>query len=84
MIRITLENSSSTPVDFIKLSFDDSTLRDAQLVLSEGELSPEAAYEREWDIINRPVFSWESDAEMSIPPGGRTTVTVKCLGKVGW
>ena len=83
-IKITLENSSSTVVDFLKLSFDDSATRAAQALLSEGELSSEQAYEIEWDIVNRPVFYWNVEGDMSIPPGGRTTVTVTCLGKVGW
>lgn len=83
-IKITLENSSSTTVDFLKLSFDDSATRAAQAILSEGELTSEQAYELEWDIVNRPVFSWKADEDMSILPGGRMTVTVTCLGKVGW
>jgi hypothetical protein len=83
-IKITLENSSSTTVDFLKLSFDDSASRAAQAMLSEGELSSEQAYEIEWDIVNRPVFSWNAEGDMSIPPGGRTTITVTCLGKAGW
>jgi hypothetical protein len=83
-IRITLENSSSTPVDFIKLSFDDSTIREALALVSEGELGPERAYELDWDTVHRPVFSWDQPAEVNVPPGGRTTLVVRCLGKVGW
>lgn len=72
------------PVDFIKLSFDDSTAREAQTLVAEGELSPEQAYELDWDTVNSPVFSWDQTKEVSIPPGGRSTLSVKCLGKVGW
>lgn len=84
-LRLTLENSSSTPVNFLKLSFDDNTLREARSVLNE-ELSPRDVYEVEWDMIKRPVFSQDGfmAAEVNIPPGGRYTVSVKCLGKVGW
>lgn len=83
-IRLVLENSSSTPVDLVKLSFDDSTAREAQTVIAEGELAPEHAYELDWDQINRPALTWENPTETNIPPGGRATLLVKCLGKVGW
>jgi len=79
-----LENSSSTPVDLIKLSFDDSTAREAQAVIQEGELSPEHAYELDWDQKYQPALTWENPNENTIPPGGRVTLLVKCLGKVGW
>ncbi|WWD18356.1 hypothetical protein CI109_102806 [Kwoniella shandongensis] len=83
-IKITLENSSSVPIDFIKLTFDDSTAREAQAIIQEGELTPEQAYELEWDQLNRPVFTWEKgDDEISIAPGGKATISVRCLGKVG-
>ncbi|TXT13431.1 hypothetical protein VHUM_00798 [Vanrija humicola] len=83
IIRITLENSSSVPVDFVKLSFEDSVSREAQVVVAEGELSPEQAYEVDYDTLNRPVFSWDSPGDLVIPPGGRTVLMVYCLGKVG-
>jgi hypothetical protein len=60
-------------------------MRTAQLALAEGELGTEGQYEVEWDVINRPVFSWEGEGgDVKIPPGGSYTVTVRCLGKVGW
>lgn len=58
--------------------------REAQIVVAEGELSPEQAYEIDYDALNRPVFSWDSPGDLVIPPGGRTVLTVYCLGKVGW
>ncbi|ORY31418.1 TRAPP II complex [Naematelia encephala] len=82
-IRLTLENSSSVPVDFIKLSFDDSSARDVQTLINEGDLSPEHAYELEWDVLNRPVFVWENEQDTAIAPGGKLTLSVRCLGKVG-
>ncbi|WVF69319.1 hypothetical protein IAT40_004095 [Kwoniella sp. CBS 6097] len=85
VIRITLENASSVPIDFVKLTFDDSTAREAAAIIQEGELTPEQAYEIEWDRLKRPVFVWERDDkdQIVIPPGGRTTLSVRCLGKVG-
>lgn len=71
-------------MDFIKLSFDDSTAREAQAIVAEGELSPEQAYELDWDQINRPSLVWENRGEMGIPPGGRVTLAIRCFGKVGW
>ncbi|ORX40220.1 transport protein Trs120 or TRAPPC9 TRAPP II complex subunit-domain-containing protein [Kockovaella imperatae] len=82
-IRLTLENTSTIPVDFVKLSFDDSSSRAARALISEGELTPQHAHELEWDILHRPVLTWDDDGESNIPPGGRTTISVKCLGKVG-
>lgn len=83
-IKITLENSSSTPVDFVKLSFDDSASRAAAAMLAEGESTGERAYELEWDAIHRPVFTWNGETDVAIPPGSRTTLSITCLGKVGW
>ncbi|WWC88812.1 uncharacterized protein L201_003725 [Kwoniella dendrophila CBS 6074] len=84
-IRITLENSSSVPIDFVKLTFDDSTAREAQAVIQEGELTPEQAYEIEYDQLHKPVFAWSKDnnEKFEIAPGGRLNLDVKCLGKVG-
>ncbi|KAK8858467.1 hypothetical protein IAR55_002694 [Kwoniella newhampshirensis] len=84
IVKITLENSSSVPIDFLKLTFDDSTAREAHAIIQEGELTPEQAYELEWDQLHRPVFTWEKGAEeVMVPPGGRATISVRCLGKVG-
>ncbi|WVQ96819.1 hypothetical protein IAU59_003926 [Kwoniella sp. CBS 9459] len=85
VIRIILENASSVPIDFVKLTFDDSTAREAAAIIQEGELTPEQAYEIEWDQLKSPVFVWERDEkdQVVIPPGGRTTLSVRTLGKVG-
>lgn len=84
-IRITLENTSTLPVDFVKLSFQDSTTARLQAIISEGELTAGEAYELESDLIHRPVFRWEQpEAALVIPPGGKKTINVWCRGKVGW
>ncbi|KAK4057137.1 hypothetical protein OIO90_001632 [Microbotryomycetes sp. JL221] len=83
-IRIALENTSPSPVDFCKLSFVDShaTLTEAYLV--ENELSPSEAYEIESDNVHRPVFSWQRQSEtIQIQPGSSIVLVVQCLGKVG-
>jgi hypothetical protein len=84
-IRITLENVSALPIDFFSLYFDDSTKAAAQQALVDGDISVFDAYETEYDLIHRPMFSWKNRAENSvIGPGQAITVTLTCLGKVGW
>ena len=84
-IRITLENISSLPIDFIRLTFDDSTITPAQQALADGDLSVFETYETEYDLIHRPVFTWDSQRNVSeIPSGEKAVVTINCYGKVGW
>ncbi|KAH7926321.1 hypothetical protein BV22DRAFT_1087325 [Leucogyrophana mollusca] len=83
-IRLTLENVSSLPVDFLRLSFEDSTMAPAQSALADGELSVFETYETEYDLIHRQAFSWHGDKEITdIKPGQKVAVVVTCLGKVG-
>ncbi|PBK78204.1 hypothetical protein ARMSODRAFT_947080 [Armillaria solidipes] len=82
-IRLTVENVSSLPVDFLRLVFDDSTIAPAQQALAEGSLSTFDTYETEYNLIHRPLFSWNEDESRTISPGGKLTLTVQCLGKVG-
>lgn len=54
--------------------------------MAEGELSAGEAHELEADIARAPVFTWSTPPEAGavlIPPRGRLTVYVTCLGKVG-
>ncbi|KAG1715706.1 hypothetical protein ID866_1469 [Astraeus odoratus] len=83
-IRLTLENVSALPIDFLKLSFEDSTISPAQEALSDGELDILEAYETEYDLIHRKVFSWNPDKEFKpINAGRKIVLSVACLGKVG-
>ncbi|ETW85889.1 hypothetical protein HETIRDRAFT_42700 [Heterobasidion irregulare TC 32-1] len=83
-IRLTLENVSSLPIDFLRLTFDDSTIPPAQQALVDGELSVFDTYETEYELISRPVFSWSSDLQQTkIPPHRKVTIVITCLGKVG-
>ncbi|KAK0197056.1 TRAPP II complex [Armillaria mellea] len=82
-IRLTVENVSSLPVDFLRLVFDDSTIAPAQQALAEGSLSTFDTYETEYNLIHRPLFSWNEDEGRAITPGGKLTLSVQCLGKVG-
>ncbi|KAJ7452373.1 TRAPP II complex [Mycena galericulata] len=82
-IRITLENVSPLPIDFLRLVFDDSTIAPAQQALANGDLSVFDTYETEYDLLHRPVFSWNKEDTKDIPPGHKLTVNVNCYGKVG-
>ena len=84
-IRITFENISSLPIDFLRLTFDDSTIAPAQQALAEGELSVFDTYETEYDLIHRPVFTWDSKRNPQlVAPGEKVVVAVNCHGKAGW
>ncbi|KAJ6502507.1 TRAPP II complex [Mycena sanguinolenta] len=82
-IRITLENVSPLPIDFLRLAFDDSTIAPAQQALATGDLSVFDTYETEYDLLHRPVFSWNKEEAKVMPPGQKLTVNVNCYGKVG-
>ena len=76
---------SSLPIDLVHLTFDDSTIAPAQQALAEGELSVFDTYETEYDLVHRPVFTWDSEREPhEVGPGLKRVFTVNCFGKVGW
>ncbi|KAI0054107.1 hypothetical protein FA95DRAFT_1591856 [Auriscalpium vulgare] len=82
--RLTLENVSSLPIDFLRLTFDDSTISPAQQALADGDLSVYDAYETEYELINRPVFSWDRAQEtFELAPGKKIGIVITCMGKVG-
>lgn len=83
-IRLTLENVSPISVDFVRLTFEDSTMAPAQQALADGELSVFDTYETEYDLLHRPVFSWSNQKqEQAITPGMKSVFTITCFGKVG-
>ncbi|KAF5391257.1 hypothetical protein D9757_001865 [Collybiopsis confluens] len=82
-IRITYENISPIPIDFVRLAFDDSTIAPAQQALAEGEMSVFQTYETEYALIHKPMFSWSKNDFVTIGPGRKVTLTIKCYGKVG-
>ncbi|KAF8136381.1 transport protein Trs120 or TRAPPC9 TRAPP II complex subunit-domain-containing protein [Boletus edulis] len=81
-IRLTLENVSALPIDFLTLSFEDSTIAPAQEALAEGQLDVFETYETEYDLIHQRAFSWNRDKEIKvIDPGQKIVVSVACFGK---
>lgn len=90
-ITIELENIGNIAVDFITLSFTDSTTTAASNTLLNPELPPEDQYELELYTKGTRVFSWEGTAEKRsndligkkiwLPPGASTTIKVHVYGK---
>ena len=80
-----MENISSLPIDYLRLSFEDSVRQTTEPLLSENNLSAHATYEVEYDLVHKPVLSWASrDDKVYIPPGKDLTITVTCYGKPNW
>lgn len=79
-----MENISSIPVDFVKLAFDDTSVSAAQQALADGELSVAEAYETEYGLVHRPVFTYQGISTQSIGPEKKATISVTCFGKRGW
>lgn len=86
-ISIQVENIGNIPVDFITLSFTDSTTIHPKPI--NPELPTEEQYEIELYTKGTPVFSWEGSKgnqigkKVDLPPGGRTEIIVHVYGKQG-
>ncbi|QRW27635.1 transport protein particle subunit [Rhizoctonia solani] len=87
-IRLTVENVSLLPIDFLRMSFEDSTLPALQQALAEGELTIAEAYETEYELVNRPVLRWDLDgtdaSTITLAPRQKMPIWVTCFGKEGW
>ena len=85
LIRLTLENVSQLPVDYLELTFEDSTKGYAEEILADEEASDAEKYEVEYSLVNRPVFSWsQENCWKEIAPGKESVIDVRCFGKAGW
>ncbi|KAF8522281.1 TRAPP II complex [Hysterangium stoloniferum] len=83
-VRLTVENVSTIPIEFIKVTCIDSTMAPAQQALAEGELSVFETYETEYELLRRPVFRWDQETQpKSIGPGKKAIITIICSGKIG-
>lgn len=84
VIRLTVENVSTLPIDFVELAFEDSTRPYLEQAMN-GDLDAFDMYETEYSLVRRPVFSWEPDKNRKdIPPGKESVILVKCFGRPGW
>ncbi|GJJ12127.1 hypothetical protein Clacol_006368 [Clathrus columnatus] len=82
-IRLTIENVSTVPVQFLKVVCSDSTMIQARQALDDGELSVFETYETEYELLRRPVLKWDMSTEpKSIAPGKTTVLTITCTGKL--
>ncbi|KAF8759071.1 hypothetical protein RHS01_02413 [Rhizoctonia solani] len=86
-IRLTVENVSLLPIDFLRMSFEDSILPALQQALAEGELTIAEAYETEYELVNRPVLRWDLDgtdaSTITLAPRQKMPIWVTCFGKEG-
>ncbi|GAA5826496.1 hypothetical protein JCM11251_002398 [Rhodosporidiobolus azoricus] len=82
-IRIGLENTSSSPIDFLQVTFTDSLSTATQAHLGENELPAVEAYELEAEVLHRPVFRWSGSPTTLIPPGASHILEIECRGKIG-
>jgi hypothetical protein len=85
--EITLQNTSSCPVDFVLFTFQDSTTRQLQAALRNKDLLPVETYELELKLATQPALRWRREgpdsSDCSIPPKDKATFTVDVLGKPG-
>ncbi|KAG9285352.1 hypothetical protein G9A89_010827 [Geosiphon pyriformis] len=83
-MTIKLENIGKIPVNFITLSFHDSTLANAQAILNSADIPAEEAYEMELYAHRQPVFSWDQmERKINLLPGNEQILNVKLFGKRG-
>ncbi|KPV77636.1 uncharacterized protein RHOBADRAFT_33796 [Rhodotorula graminis WP1] len=82
-IRIGVENTSSSPIDFVKVTFADSLSAAAQAYLTDNELAPTEAYDLEGESVHRPVFRWDGSPQTAIAPGASHIFEIQCRGKIG-
>lgn len=79
-----MENISRLPIDFLDLTFEDSTKAYLEQTMNE-DLNAFDMYETEYSLVQRPVFSWEPDKNRrDIAPGKESAILVKCFGRAGW
>lgn len=84
-LRLTVENISTLPIDYLDLSFEDSLKSRMLQLLAEGDLSAFETYEMEYSLVEKSVFSWNSKRERGeIRPGEESVISVKCFGQAGW
>ncbi|KAK0754829.1 TRAPP II complex [Schizothecium vesticola] len=83
---LTLQNlSSTTPVDFLLFSFQDSTQEPLQTALSSRDATPAELYEYELILAKKQALKLRKrgDRKRFIPAGGTGTFEFEILGKPG-
>ncbi|KAK6344227.1 hypothetical protein TWF696_007869 [Orbilia brochopaga] len=76
--------SESVPVDFVAISFVDSTTEPVTNAISQKQGLPAEVYELEVILYRKKAFEWvHVDDEVMIAPGGKGVFQVQVLGKPG-
>ena len=83
--QVTLQNvSSTTPVDFLLLSFADSTEAQLQDELANTKLSASKLYELEYRSVQMAPFRWHKAnqyGDVQIRPGGEASLAIEVFGR---
>lgn len=84
VFSITLQNQSSTPVDFMLFSFKDSTQTPLQTALSSREATPAELHEYELILMKKQALRLPRGSQRrNIDAGGEATFDFEILGKPG-
>lgn len=84
VFSVTLQNLSSTPVDFMLFSFTDSTQGPLQAALSSRDAPATEMYEYELILMKKQALRLpKSEPNRHIAPGGEATFDFEILGKPG-
>lgn len=84
IFSVTLQNKSSTPVDFMLFSFKDSTQAPLQAGLSNRDATPAELYEYELILLKKQALRLPNGAQTRyIAPEGEATFDFEMLGKPG-
>ncbi|UKZ72819.1 hypothetical protein TrVFT333_000456 [Trichoderma virens FT-333] len=84
IFSVTLQNQSTTPVDFMLFSFKDSTQEPLQTALANRDATPAELYEYELILIKKQALRLPRNHQnRNISPGGEATFEFEILGKPG-
>ena len=86
IITITITNGSSDEIDFVMISFTDSTSGFLQSAIDDKNTPPSDIYEAEHSVYRQPAFKLAAIAErkeLTVPPRGELILPIEVLGKPG-
>jgi len=84
IFSITLQNQSSTPVDFMLFSFKDSTQAPLQSALNKRDATPAELHEYELILMKKQALRIPRGSQRrNIDAGGEATFEFEILGKPG-
>ncbi|KAH7165815.1 transport protein Trs120 or TRAPPC9 TRAPP II complex subunit-domain-containing protein [Dactylonectria macrodidyma] len=84
IFSVTLQNLSTTPVDFLLFSFKDSTQEPLQAALANRDATPAELYEYELILMKKQALRLPRGVQgRNIAPGGEATFDFEIFGKPG-